>query len=222
MGPAPGMEPGISPPRSPSAPLSAQETNLGLNIDTPAQNRDGWRSLPCCARAVYQPSVENRDCRDFGLICSQLPGGEGRQRPQPGEGNSGQGCPDPPRSLGAWVWQDLGNNEVLAKPSCLGKVQLSSEGMRRPSLSLCRAVLLNTLQLKTNPDSAVLLSPLRSREESGPVDLFRWPPGARHPGVWSAGRPGSAGLPRSAPAATEGPRLAAAHEEASPRRGRPR
>lgn len=33
LGPVPGMEPGISPTDSPSAPLSAQETELGLNID---------------------------------------------------------------------------------------------------------------------------------------------------------------------------------------------
>lgn len=56
LGLAPGMEPGISPT---GAPLSAQETNSGLNIDSPAQSQAGCESLPFRARAVYQPPVEN-------------------------------------------------------------------------------------------------------------------------------------------------------------------
>lgn len=43
MGLAPGMELGISPT---GIPLSAQETNPGLNIDSPAQSQPGWGSLP--------------------------------------------------------------------------------------------------------------------------------------------------------------------------------
>lgn len=47
---------GVSPT---GAPLSAQETNPGLNIDSPAQSQAGWGSLPFRAHAVYQPPVEN-------------------------------------------------------------------------------------------------------------------------------------------------------------------
>lgn len=44
------MEPGISPTHSPSAPLSAQETNLGVNIDSllhkTGMGGDGCGSVP--------------------------------------------------------------------------------------------------------------------------------------------------------------------------------
>lgn len=43
LGLVPRMEPEVSPT---GAPLSAQETNSGLNIDSPAQSQAGWGSLP--------------------------------------------------------------------------------------------------------------------------------------------------------------------------------
>lgn len=172
MGLAPGMEPGISPTYSPSAPLSAQETNVGLNIDS-LLHKTGMGGDRCCSVPVRFISLQWKT-EIVGTLALSAPsyrGGEGRQRRQPGEGNSGQGCPDSPWGLDTWVWQDLGSNQVLVNPLCPGKVRLSSDRLHRPSLSPRRAVLLKTLQLKPNPHPAVPLSPLRSWEESSPANL---------------------------------------------------
>lgn len=135
MGLAPRMEPGIS---LIGVPLSAQETNSGLNIDSPAQSQAGWGSLPFRARAVYQPPVENSDCWDFGLICSQLPGGERRQRQQPGEGISGQGWSVSPPGLDTQVWQDLGSNEMsLCAQGSAAELRVTVSSSPFPCKSAC-------------------------------------------------------------------------------------
>lgn len=72
LGLAPGMEPGVSPT---GAPLSAQETKSGLNIDSPAQSQPGWGSLPFRARL----SASSGKLRLPGLWPHLLPAARGRR-----------------------------------------------------------------------------------------------------------------------------------------------
>lgn len=169
--------------------------------------------------------MENRDCRDFGLICSQLPGGERKQQPQPGEGNSGQGCPDSLRGLDAWVWQDLGNDEVLVKPSCPGR-SAAELGPVAPSfpfpLQSC-PVKDPSVNTKPPPSRAALpAAELGGKQPSRPLSKA-----ARCPSSLVSGQRKGQGLPvpprqsSSALSVMEGPRPTAVHEEV-PRHGCPR
>lgn len=96
-------------------------------------------------------------------MCSRLPGGEGRQRQQPGEGISGQGWSVSLPGLDARVWQDLGSNETsLCAQGGAAELRVTVSSFPFP----CRAVLLKTLQFNPNPLLAVLLSCRGARREA--------------------------------------------------------
>lgn len=163
-------------PNSPSAPLSAQETELGLNIDFLLHK--GGLGGGCCQPGpvwVYQPSAQNGDRRDFGLICSQLLGEKGGSREREAQVKASLSV--------CQVWTlGSGGIYVLVKPLCPGKAQLSSDQLHCPSLSPCRTVLLKSSQLTPNPHPATLPFPLRSRAEEQPSKAL--PVTARCPSPW--------------------------------------
>lgn len=84
MGLAPGMELGISPAYSPSAPLSAQETNLGLNIDSllhkTGMGGDRCRSVPVWFISLQRKTEIARTLASSAPSCRGEKGGSDGSR----------------------------------------------------------------------------------------------------------------------------------------------